>query len=430
MTILLSFLTYGPYHIARLEAAQSLGLTLDVEVFGLAMARLDSEYSWQTPPLQDLLLASKGTPLDYVPANEWVSLLGPILDESEPDLCAIAGYSHPAMIALITLCAKRSIPWILMSDSRESDLPRKWWKEWVKGRLVKLASSGFAAGKVHIDYLEKLGLSRAACYPGYDVVDNGYFKHEADRWRNYTDGYPQNSERMASTYFLSSNRFIPEKNLFRLLSAYAEYTKSPRANPNSTWPLCLLGDGELNNDLIAHASQLGLTIIERAPWEPPERTERLIPTTPPCGLVWMPGFRQIDELPRFYAYAGGLILASTKDTWGLVVNEAMASSLPVLVSNRCGCAAELVHDNENGFLFDPLSVSNISEKMLQLSNMSEEQRAKLGEAGETIIAEWGLDRFATGLHHAGETALQVGPKRLTLLDRLTLKAIRVLGAHH
>ncbi len=69
------------------------------------------------------------------------------------------------------------------------------------------------------------------------------------------------------------------------------------------------------------------------------------------SAVYLPGFRQIDELPRFYAHANAAILAITKDTWKLVINEATASSLPVIVSNRCGCAQELVKEGRNGFTF-------------------------------------------------------------------------------
>ena len=60
--------------------------------------------------------------------------------------------------------------------------------------------------------------------------------------------------------------------------------------------------------------------------------------------VIFPGFIQYDELPAYYGLAKAFIHASTVEQWGLVVNEALAAGLPVLVSERCGCAPDLVRE--------------------------------------------------------------------------------------
>jgi 1,2-diacylglycerol 3-alpha-glucosyltransferase len=57
--------------------------------------------------------------------------------------------------------------------------------------------------------------------------------------------------------------------------------------------------------------------------------------------------------------ASAFIQASTTEQWGLVVNEAMASGLPVLVSERCGCAPDLVKNGVNGYTFDPYDIKEI-----------------------------------------------------------------------
>jgi 1,2-diacylglycerol 3-alpha-glucosyltransferase len=419
MTILLSFLTFGPYHLARLSASQVHGIANGVSVTGLSMSSMDSDYSWETGGAPGVTYAVNDITIEEVAADDWLMHLEPIMDEIQPDVCAIAGYSHPAMLALITLCLRRSIPWILMSDSREIDLQRVKWREWSKGRIVRLASSGFAAGRTHVEYLEKLGIEKGTCSTGYDVVDNDYFDEGARRWRTSTETSSGGEAGAVPPYFLASNRFIPKKNLFRLLSAYAEYTKEKRQSGDTGWALCLLGDGELRSDLISHAKNLGFTVIERAPWEreasrPAEEPE------PACGTVFFPGFRQIAELPRFYAHAGAFIHASTTDQWGLVVNEAMASSLPVLVSNLCGCAPELVRDGVNGFTFNPNDVEELASLMKRMSAMEAPQRDALGSAGREIIAAWGLERFATGLTRAAETAVKVGPKKPSAIDRALL----------
>lgn len=441
MKVLLTFLNYGPYHFARLTAAQLHGAGSGMEVIGLSMASHQGEYDWQGNLNESILCASPHLPLEQVPANHWRSLLTPLLDQARPDVCAIAGYSHPSMLTLMALCGERGIPWILMSESQGKDEKRRPWQEWIKSRLVRLASSGLAGGSPHTDYLATLGLPSSLCSTGYDVIDNNYFSRESARWKAQEPAPPP-------SYFLASNRFIPKKNLFRLLDACARYAKpfSPNKEPSTKneapghapWPLVLLGDGELKSELIAHAQKLGLTVLERAPWEmagtnPPspcelrrtgnqERgTRNEEPSASPT--VFLPGFRQIDELPRFYAHAGAFVHASTTEQWGLVVNEAMASGLPVIVSNRCGCAPDLVEEGVNGFTFDPSQVDEIATLMQRVANLPDAERTALGEAGRRIISDWGPERFAGGLQEAAERAIATGPKRGSWVDQMLLRLL-------
>lgn len=427
MTVLLSFLTYGPYHLARLAAARAHGGTAGFRVEGLAMSRLDSDYSWEMEKSERVRYAVEDLTVDAVPADTWIRHLEPILDEIRPDVCAIAGYSHPAMLTLIALCGKRSIPWILMSDSREVDLPRTRWREWSKSRIVRLASAGFAAGRVHIDYLEKLGLAKNACSVGYDVVDNTYFSSEAVKWRAAPAAGETSVANPHRPYFLASNRFIPKKNLFRLLDAYARFAVPPDGSPlpdsegRDPWPLVLLGDGELKPDLLAHAVALGLPVHERAPWEPPATHEEPLADHRPA--VYFPGFRQIGELPRFYALAGAFVHASTTEQWGLVVNEAMASGLPVLVSKSCGCTLELVREGVNGFTFDPCDVDQLARGMSRIASMNDSERAEFAAAGQRLISDWGLERFAAGLADAAARAIRTGPRKPGVVERALLYSL-------
>ena len=104
------------------------------------------------------------------------------------------------------------------------------------------------------------------------------------------------------------------------------------------------------------------------------------------------------------------------------MNEAMASGLPVLVSNRCGCAADLVKEGANGFSFDPLDAAGLAELMLKMSTF-EFPRSAFGSASQRIIADWGPNRFAQGLQAAAACALKVGPIKPSLLQRSILKML-------
>ena len=261
-------------------------------------------------------------------------------------------------------------------------------------------------------------------FQGYDAVDNGYFLEQADTLKtDKLKGEVRRKHGLPENYFLASNRFIEKKNLPRLIEAYARYRllcgdhqtsdnqttdsrqsevsrqKSVAGSPVVAWPLVLLGDGALRPDLCRRIADLGLQ-----------------------DSVRLPGFKQYPELPEYYAHAGAFIHASTTEQWGLVVNEAMASGLPVLVSNRCGCAQDLVHEGVNGFTFDPCNVEQLAGLMLKLSTLNS-QLSTMGDASRRIIANWGPDRFASGLKQAVECALRVGPPPASLAGRLLLSIL-------
>ena len=78
----------------------------------------------------------------------------------------------------------------------------------------------------------------------------------------------------------------------------------------------------------------------------------------------------------------------------------MASGLPVVVSNRCGCAYDPVWEGCSGFAFDLYDVEQLGRLMLRVGEMEDEERTRMGDASHRIIVGWGPDRFARGLGEA------------------------------
>jgi glycosyltransferase involved in cell wall biosynthesis len=285
-----------------------------------------------------------------------------------------------------------------MSESAEGDERRTEWKEWVKRRIARICSAALVGGTPHEDYMKKLGMPPERIFRGYDAVDNNYFADGAAELRSRRaeisakHGLPAN-------YFLASARFVEKKNLPRLIQAYSLYRKKSQAA--APWDLVIVGDGPLKSELCRVISDLGLQ-----------------------DCVLLPGFKQYGELPVYYAFAGAFVHASTTEQWGLVVNEAMASGLPVLVSNRCGCATDLVQEGRNGFKFDPSNVEELSQLMLRVSAV-DFPLAAFGAASARVIADWGPERFASGLKAAAETVVGAARLKPTLLQRAVLKSLLV-----
>jgi glycosyltransferase involved in cell wall biosynthesis len=89
------------------------------------------------------------------------------------------------------------------------------------------------------------------------------------------------------------------------------------------------------------------------------------------GVVRFAGFAQREQLATYYALAEMLVLPTYADTWGLVVNEAMACGLPVILSRAAGCAADLLKENWNGVLIPPRDVESLTAAMRELADQPE-----------------------------------------------------------
>lgn len=385
MKLAVLFDHFGPYHLARLR-----GVAKHADVLGIEIRGRSRDYAWEVGkrgdvPLTTLDAGDRETPgvLD--------AKLASVLGDFAPDAVAIPGWSSPWALRALRWCLGRRIPAVLMTESSRHDERRQAWKEWVKRRLGGMFSTALAGGSLHADYLEALGMPRSRVFLGYDAIDNEFFRKRVAVLRE------TQTERPQPRHFLASARFIEKKNLFRLLQGFADYRHSVLRLGLEPWSLVLLGDGELRPDIEASVKELQL-----------------------AEVVTMPGFKQYDELPGYYARASAFIHASTTEQWGLVVNEAMASSLPVLVSDRCGCAPDLVRPELNGFVFDPFNVNAIRSVMERVTRLPEEQRAGMGQASGQIIANWGPERFGEGLSQAARLASSGTFKPTSWLDAMLL----------
>ena len=326
------------------------------------------------------------------PISEIDLRINATLNRVGPEVVAIPGWSSPAALAALEWCCLTRTPAILMSDSTAHDERRSWWKESVGRRVVSLFSTAVVGGSPHVDYVAALGLSRSRVFKGYDVVDNDYFSGQSDRVRATASELRQQHS-LPRNYFLASNRFIEKKNLHRLLEAYAAYVEQTGAG---AWCLVMLGDGALKGALMDLVVRLRLT-----------------------DKVLFPGFKQYQELPIYYGLAGAYIQASTTEQWGLVVNEAMASGLPVLVSERCGCAPDLVQNGVNGYTFDPYDIKELTGRMLHIAGGNCDL-VSMGRASREIIARWSPETFAAGMMKAATAALASPPPRAGWFDRALL----------
>jgi len=384
----------GPYHISRLKAAAHI-----FEVIAIEQSAETAEYAWQkvvTPPEIRRITLFSATRNGVTARELWRRATETLNTISSLRAVAIPGWSNLAALVALRWCVARNVPCIVMSESTAIDKGRSRWSEWIKKKILALSPAALTGGSRHRDYLVELGFEPRHIFLGYDAVDNDYFRQKAEEVSGRRSevrkeyGLPEN-------YFLACARFIEKKNLFTLLRAYRGYRKAAR---ESAWDLVLLGDGPLRSDLCRLISDLDLH-----------------------DFVVLPGFKQYEELPVFYALAGAFVHASRSEPWGLVVNEAMASGLPIIVSNRCGCVPELLEEGRNGFSFAPEDADRLADLLLRMAALPDTERERMARRSREIIALWSAERFANGLRDAVEAAECAPRRRIQPIAKVLLSSL-------
>jgi glycosyltransferase involved in cell wall biosynthesis len=419
--IAIHFARLGPYHLARLESAVKALEPIGWKVVALETAGTDATYDWEREigaagAWERETVFPDGV-FEKIPVSELRRGIERELDRLQPDAMAIAGWGTVDARACLAWCKKNRAQAIVMSETRAADGRRVWWKEWLKSRIVRRYNGALCGGESHRRYLIELGIPAERIAMGYNVVDNEFFgKIRNEEFGMGTVGeliaegskqVPCSATVPGAPYFLASNRFVERKNLGRLIQAYAKYAESfQQGGVGSIWPLVLLGDGELRGELEALCGELGLKTTMGFSHGGTEHTEGKnlklnsckLKTSKECGLVVFPGFRQIGELPGFYAEAGAFVHPALEEPWGLVINEAMASGLPVLSSRNVGAAEELVVEGKTGYLFDPSSVEEMARALAKIVGMEPEERLAMGRAAyERVERMAPLKVFGEGL---------------------------------
>ena len=128
---------------------------------------------------------------------------------------------------------------------------------------------------------------------------------------------------------------------------------------------------------------------------------------------------QINDLVHYYKNASAFILPSYFDNWGLVVNEAISSGLPCIVSKNCGCAVDLIKNNETGFVFNPNKNYELLNCMNKVQNLTNDEKIKMITLARTNLKNYDLDIFSKNLKKA--IAFSINNPRKSLLSSLLLR---------
>jgi len=297
-----------------------------------------------------------------------------------PEVVIIGGYDRLACWAALVWTKIRRRKAILVLESHYLDKPRLVIKEFIKKFFISQCNGVLAAGSRHKDYAVKLGAEpeRVFIMKGVGGVNLTSYLTAVVKRKNKSDlcdelGIPPKN------YFLYVGRFSLEKNLLFLLKIYKRLKDETEESRH--WGLILVGDGPQRIELESFIKKNELKD------------------------VFLPGFVQQEKLIRFYAVADVFVLPSMSETWGQVVNEAMASGLPVLVSKRCGCYPDLVQEGVNGFGFDPFVEDELFDLMKDIVENKLDLH-KMGRASLDIIETYTVDYCAEAYRQAVNAVIE------------------------
>lgn len=278
-----------------------------------------------------------------------------------PDAVHVTGWAWHSHLAAIRAFSRRHIPVLFRGDSHLLDSPQSGWRWWAKRavlrRVFSLPAAFLVVGAANQRYYEAFGVESERLVPCPHSIDVERFsgpseelERQATEWRGSLAIDP------AARVLLFAGKFERKKQPLELMRGVLESAPSDLI-------LILVGGGELEGDVQALAAAH------------PQRF-RVLP------------FQNQSRMPLVYRLGELFILPSAfGETWGLAVNEALASGRPALVSDRVGCAPDL--SVSHGVRVFP---SGDRSAMMRMVNRMIEDRGELSAAGRKAReGAWAFD---------------------------------------
>ncbi len=309
--------------------------------------------------------------------------LFPLLDTLQPAVIIAGAIAFPSGALAVAWGKKNNKKVIVFDDAKIDAVKRNPFINYIKQAVYNGVDAMFYPASDWEETGRYWKFEKAQLFYGVDVVDN-------DFW-----GTPSDLKEQWGKYFVSVGRQIPKKNYFPIAQAYVRYRKEI-GNDAFNW--ILIGDGPEH-----------------------ERIVKFIQENHCEDKVFFLPFLPQEELLSIYQHAEALICSSSSETWGLVINEAMAGGCPVIASIQCGATNTLVHDGVNGFQFSCEDVDKLTELMLAYHNLPLNKKEAMKKASKQIISNWGLERFAKGCCEAIDFVTAQPKRKTSIIDNLIIR---------
>ena len=300
--------------------------------------------------------------------------LAPRLAAWRPDAILLMNYAFLTYILLLLDPRFWKVPFILRGDShnlnRKRSIKNKLY-QFLRSLLFRRFAAFLVASNANYQYYRSNGVPASKLFMGLHAVDNARFAASITTAGEKAQTLRESFDIHQEIVILFVGKFVAEKRPLDLLSAYAslptEFIHASR--------IVFVGGGPLHDSILRQAERLGLN-----------------------GVHFLP-FQNQSMLPAVYRMGDVLVLPSESETWGLVVNEAMNLSCPAIVSDRVGCAYDLVVPGQTGWVFPKGNLLALRQCLVDAIADPEHLRV-IGENARSHVSHFSYDGITASLQQA------------------------------
>ena len=287
-----------------------------------------------------------------------------------PDVAIVTGWHALPMFQALVACRRRRIPCLVRGESnalRERPLAARLFH-----RLILSQFRGFLTiGKSNSAFYSAYGIPTERMFSVPYFVENARFRRQADEARPLRNDLRRKWQIPEDAVcFVFAGKFQSKKRPLDLLRAMSLLQGNPETRGKAH--LLMAGTGRLMEESRAFASAQDLPVT-------------------------FAGFLNQTEITDAYTAADCSVLPSdTGETWGLVVNEAMACGLPALVSDQVGCREDLILEGRTGWSHPCGNVELLADRMKDIARKSLPELRESGRAAQEHIEHYSPTVAARG----------------------------------
>jgi glycosyltransferase involved in cell wall biosynthesis len=255
-----------------------------------------------------------------------------VVDTGRFDAFLVMGWAVKSYWQAVRACRRRNVPVLVRGDSQlaaRRALAVHVLKELFYPRLLRLFDGFLYVGHRNRDYLRHYGLPEKRLFFSPHCIDNDLFASKAEAERRALGKAAEGVAGVRSVLF--AGKLVGNKRPFDVIRALA-LVRAQGCQAQAVF----VGAGELEAALRREAAGSGVPAVFH-------------------------GFQNQSRMPLAYATADLLVLPSHQETWGLVVNEAMACGVPAVVSDTVGCGPDLIDAGRTGAVFPMGNVTALAE---------------------------------------------------------------------
>lgn len=331
----------------------------------------DDRYAWQQGEAFPAIQYLGGTTIEGCPGpgETWVQIRKflVLLRSLRPDVMILGGLTHSGDPFMLFAARMYGVLTVVQTDTNMIDEKKKpfllrsvkrFYLALIRGCIDRV----WTTGKLNEAFWSSYGFP-ASCMQGGGTypVDTETIASSVSRLRGEKQHLLESHGIKQGPVLLCVGRLVPEKGTSFLIEAFASLRK------RCSCSLVLVGEGAEREHLESYVCELGLSDV--------------------CFA----GPRTGSELLEFYAMADLYVQPSLCEPWGIVILEAVAAGLPVVATDCCGAAADLLREGENAILVPPGN-PEVLEKAISEILGDESYQKNAARSAARIVAKFGFKK--------------------------------------